>query len=59
MDQVRIDKKYAAGVALIHIALSEIANMTEPSSSRGKDTGADHMTPEKKFFSGNDRQFAE
>jgi hypothetical protein len=52
--------KSAAVVARIHIALSEIANMTEPFSGWAKSLLANHIIPEMKaFFPGNDGHFAE
>jgi hypothetical protein len=53
-------KKSAAVVARIHIALSEIANMTEPGSSWARNILADHIIPEMKILlPGNDRHLAE
>jgi hypothetical protein len=60
MDKVGTDKKSAAVVARIHIALSEIANMTEPRSSWARNILADHIIPEMKILlPGNDRHLAE
>jgi hypothetical protein len=54
-----LTKKSAAVVARIHIALSEIANMTEPSSGWAKNMLADYIIPEMTiFFPGNDKHFA-